>query len=329
MDKKLSELIDLAKHIPERYLDKAIDVLREIKSKADAEKPTPICRNCNSDHVVRNGLKDGKQRLLCRTCGKTYGETTNTVMQYSHNSETVWRQVIRDTIDGVSIDITAEALDLTHQTVFTMRHKILLALEKDLEINPTSLSGVCEADETYVLESYKGTKLDEGYWRGPRKHGATAQKPGISNEYVCVCTATSRDGGAVAKSVNRATPTGQNIKDVFEGRLDSAALVICDGAKSYDVLEKNGVCHVAHIPKGNGDNFYNINTTNGFHSFIKDRCRAARNFATKYLNRYNTLFEKVYRSSKHLVDEISNKLLDGNNRFNTIVATKAEGLLKI
>jgi len=212
-----------------------------------------------------------------------------------------------------------------------MRHKILLSLETDELRHPNILSGVCEADETYMLESYKGTKFDENFWRKPRKHGATAQKPGISSEYICICTATSRDGGAIAESVNRAKPTSKDINYVFGKKLAPCTLVICDGAKSYDVLEKSGVCSVLHLPIGEDvkGSFYNINTTNRFHSFIKERYRSARGFATNYLNRYNVLFCNTFKSDKFLVNDIFSKLMDGNFRFNSISDIKTLRLLSL
>jgi hypothetical protein len=76
-----------------------------------------------------------------------------------------------------------------------MRHKILPALEAEAANTPTVMSVVCELDDTFVLESYKGTKLPNDFWRKPRKHGAVAQKPGISNEYVCISMGVSRSGG--------------------------------------------------------------------------------------------------------------------------------------
>jgi transposase-like protein len=326
MDNKLAELIDLAKHIPEGFLENAIDALKQVKSQADENKPDPTCPHCDSDQISKNGNKDGKQRFLCRACGRTFGAATGSVMHYSHNPESVWKQVIRDTIEGVSIDKTAEAPGLSHNNVFTMRHKILLAAEQERMLHPTTISGVCEADETYVLESYKGTKLETDFWRKPRKHGAVAQSPGISSEYICICTATSRKSGAVAQTVNRAMPSSDNIREVFGDRMGADALMLCDGAKSYDVLVSDGVCHIARIKADETDDFYNINTTNGFHSFIKERYRSARGVATKYLNRYNALFEKAYRGSKYLADEIFSVLFDGNQRFNT-VATMNESLL--
>ncbi len=47
-----------------------------------------------------------------------------------------------------------------------------------------------EADETYVIESQKGTKCED---RKPGKHGAGATKRGLSHEQYCVCVATDRN----------------------------------------------------------------------------------------------------------------------------------------
>lgn len=62
MENKLAELIDLAKHIPESYLEAAIESLKEIKDKADNDRPMPDCPHCGSDKVVKNGFAQGKQR---------------------------------------------------------------------------------------------------------------------------------------------------------------------------------------------------------------------------------------------------------------------------
>ncbi|GFP28508.1 hypothetical protein HKBW3S33_01923, partial [Candidatus Hakubella thermalkaliphila] len=121
-----------------------------------------------------------------------------------------------------------------------MRHKILFAVEQEEIENPTKLSGVCEADETYVLESYKGKKMPNDFWRKPRKHGAVAAKPGLSNEYVCVCAGVERDGNAIAVAVYRAIAGKEDIDRVFGERVSESTLILSDGAKGYSVL--NGKC---------------------------------------------------------------------------------------
>jgi transposase-like protein len=37
------------------------------------------CKYCGSEHVVKNGNKWGKQRYLCRNCGKTNSETDDRI----------------------------------------------------------------------------------------------------------------------------------------------------------------------------------------------------------------------------------------------------------
>jgi len=49
-------------------------------------------------------------------------------MWRSHSGEALWKQVIRDTIDGKSIDKTADDLALTHATTYNMRHKNLFSI---------------------------------------------------------------------------------------------------------------------------------------------------------------------------------------------------------
>ena len=328
MENKLSKLIKLVQNLPEACLDEAIKNIEEIIENNTKEKSAPPCPHCRSD-AKRNGHKDGVQRFKCKSCGKTFGETTNTTMYNSQCGEAAWKQVIQDTVDGVPLDVTADCLELSHSTVFNMRHKILLALEAEETRNPTMLDGVCELDDTYVLESQKGTKIPEGYWRGPRKHGAVAQKRGVSNEYVCISAGVQRDGEAYSQTVTRSIPGKRDIAAAFDGHIGDAALIMCDGAESYDALGEKHGCTVMKVTEENRGGFTHINTVNGFHSFIKDRYKDYRGVATKYLNRYNALFSKAYRGNIDLADNIY-KILCSNdaNRFFSVNPTFADKLKK-
>jgi transposase-like protein len=283
---------------------------------------------CGEERVGRNGKKSGKQKYLCRSCNKSFVKTTGSAMENSHYGESVWKQVIRDTIDGVSIDDTANSLVLHHETVFNMRHKILYSIEQEMQHNTEKLTGVCEADETFILENFKGKEFPDNFHRKPRKHGAKAEKRGISSEYICVCAAVERGGSAYSEAVNRAAPTKENIVDVFGERINADALVLCDGAKSYGILEEEGHCTVMRI-KNEDKGFKKINNVNGFHSFIKERTRDARGFATKYLNRYLALFSGAYRKSEMLVDDIYKILSNTKNRYVTIAESQSVNLLVI
>ena len=329
MENKLSKLINLVQRLPEACLDEVIGYIEEKVEKNAEDKPTPSCPHCGRSAKL-NGKKDGRQRYQCSTCGKTFGETTNTAMTYSHSGEAAWKQVVRDTVAGVSIDETADSLLLSHSTVFNMRHKILLALEAEEIHQPTVLDGVCELDDTYVLESLKGTKLPEDYWRKPRKHGAVAQKRGISSEYVSISAGVQRDGEAYSQTVTRATPGKEDIAAAFKGHIGEAALIMCDGAASYNALGKSCGSAVMNVNDENRGGFTHINTVNGFHSFIKKRYEDYRGVATKYLNRYNALFSIVFRGDSDLTDRIYNILCSNDiPRFHSVNDVKTLGLLKI
>ena len=200
-----------------------------------------------------------------------------------------------------------------------MRHKILYAIERSLIESPVALSGVCQTDETYVLESVKGRKIQDDYHRKARKHGAVAAKRGISDEYICVCTSVTGEAKNVSLAMNRATPSKQEIIDVFGDRVSESTVVLCDGNQSYGALEDK--CIVATTKR--------INKANGFHSFIKERLDAARGVATIYLNRYNALFSKVYAADDSVIDDIFELMTSQSQAFFTISHTQSHDLLSI
>jgi transposase-like protein len=317
----LKDIIGLAKELPEEYFEETYKRLREIKEKADAEADTQpeSCPKCGSIAIKRNGKRNNRQAYLCKDCKKSFVATSTSAIAYSHASETVWKQVIRDTVAGVSIDKTAESLDLSHPTVFNMRHKILFLVEQAILDAPIALEGVCEADETYVLESVKGRKIPSGYHRKPRKHGAKASKAGLSDEYICVCTSVDSDNRCMTEVVNRASPSKAEIDKVFGKKVSPDTVILCDGSNRYDILEDK--CTVAHSKR--------VNKVNGFHSFIKERILAARGVATIYLNRYNALYSKIFANQDSAADEIWRLMTSRNGTFSTIEAVKQLNLLSI
>lgn len=290
------------------------------------------CPYCGSKHIVRNGKKCGKQRFLCRGCKQTFVTTTHTVMSMSHFPASVWKEVIAGTLHGDAIDYTAKNLGLSHPCVFGMRHKVLLALQDIISDDPVILSEVSEFDETFVLECYKGKKLPAEVARPARKHGAKAQKRGISSEYVCINTGVQRNGGAVAESVNRAKPDGTELQEVYDGHLADGTLVLCDGLRSYNALKEIADCTITDINSVDaGGSFYHLNTLNNFHSFIKERYNFYRGVATKYLNRYNALFSLAWCQKEDLVESLCSKMLcpGAKDYYHSIREIKTRKLLAI
>lgn len=305
----LEKLIDKLKTLSEDAIASILDGLNSLSEETAPEKPD--CPHCGGNKVILYGKARKKQRFLCKRCGRTFVPTTNTVMWQSHFPAHVWKSVIADTVETKSMDHTAERLGISHQTVFTMRHKILMAMEELPGFNDAVLDGVSELDETFVLECEKGRKFADNAPRKPRKHGAKASKRGISNEYVCICTGVERGGDAYALSANRAKPDAQELSTVFRGHISQKALALCDGLLSYNVLPKVtgctiGDCSCIDISQ---KKFFNLNTVNSFHSMIKRKYINYRGVATTYLNRYNTLLSSLFRSNGTLTRKLEEVLL--------------------
>ncbi len=74
----------------------------------------------------------------------------------------------------------------------------------------------------------------------------------------------------------------------------------------YPKLGKVLGLSVMNVKKETGS-FFNLNTVNNLHSFIKNRYYDYRGVATKYLNRYNMVFRAAYRM-RMSVDELAEKL---------------------
>ena len=284
-------------------LKKVHRYLTETLLAKDSPQDEVTCPWCGSSLVIKFGMRNGKQRYRCHNndCGKTFTTSTHTVMYHSQLSQEIWMEFLMDTLEGRSLDYSAHRLGFSHQTAFNLRHKILTALEAILELNPTTLTEIAELDETYVPDNYKGTPLPDDVGRAPRKRGGKAALRGISEKQICICTGVQRNGPVMARTVNRATPSKDEISQVFSGHIGPETLVLTDGGRSYNVL-KSAIegCSIVNVKKTDGG-AYHLNTVNNFHSFIKRWYSTFRGVATKYLNRYNGFFCVAYRKAKDIV----------------------------
>ena len=68
-------------------------------------------------------------------------------------------EICIDTLTMIPIHKTAARLNRSIKCIFLNHHKFLSMLEKYLESEKIQLSGTIECDETYVLESSKGSSL--------------------------------------------------------------------------------------------------------------------------------------------------------------------------
>ena len=114
------------------------------------------CPHCADRDIVGWGRSDGLLRFRCKSCGRTFNALTKTPMAHLRKKEK-WLDHARAMIEGKSLAKTAELCGVHPTTAFRWRHRFLRAPADD---KPRRLSGIVEADETFILESFKGRWSD-------------------------------------------------------------------------------------------------------------------------------------------------------------------------
>ncbi len=97
----------------------------------------------------------------------------------------------------MSVRRTAQVVGISVPTAFYWRHKILTALRN---LPKPTLTGIVEADETFFLESQKGSRH---LGHPARSSGGTGALRGISHHQVCVLVACDRSASTVSEVVGR------------------------------------------------------------------------------------------------------------------------------
>jgi hypothetical protein len=190
---------------------------------------------------------------------------------------------MRCLLAGRSIRRTARRLGVHPSTAFRWRHRVLAALRR---LPSEALTGIVEADETYVRYSEKGSRH---LGRTPRKRGAPAPKRGLSREQVPIVTALDRGGHRAAGVAGRGVPTAAAVALVLGPVVRPGSMLCTDGARSYaQFCTTHGVTHapVGAVPGGRVRGVYHIQHVNAYHQRLKDWMRRFRGVATKYLANY-------------------------------------------
>ena len=293
---------------PYQFDQIASQVVKYLKLNEQLKNTRPECCPCcgkTGEHLIKKGFQHGKQRYMCKACGKKFTYDINQITAHSHQPVDAWITVIEDTLAMKSLDETAGKIGVCHETAFNMRHKLLAYLETMIETAKPP-DELVETDETYVTESQKGVKCKN---RKPRKHGESASKRGLSNEQYCICVVTDRNKNVFAKCVNRAKPSSEDIIKALSAHVSRKSVLLCDGAASYNQLADTLECKkIELIGHESYDKVYHLNTVNNLHSRIKRMLGQFRGAASKYLNRYLALFSVIVSCTKPSMNEFVDEL---------------------
>lgn len=282
------------------------------------------CLHCGSTAVKRNGTYRSRQRYLCKDCGKSFNDMTNTPFSGSRYPEK-WVKYIEYMVEGYTLPKIAEELGIHISTAFYWRHKILNALKS---LGFDTLQGIVESDETFFRESMKGRKVTH---RKPRKRGARDPKRGISNLKIAVVVAHDRNGSVIARKAGRGRLKAKEIDSVIGDYIHPSALLCTDTGTNYKRFalmkglkhETINVRQQQYIKKG----IYHIQNVNSFHKRLKIWMARFQGVATKYLDNYLYWFRWL-EISKNLAfaKQVEQMLISACQKSNYFTVNKLRGI---
>ena len=153
----ISEIKNLLLGLDDKTFDSIVSSARKERQEALLAKKANgsiECPHCHGKRVVRNGNVNGRQRFLCRSCGRTFGATTGTVMHYSKKSIPHWEAYVECFSRRETLRECAFRCEISLSSVFNRRHKILDVLSSCN--SRLVLSGQVQADEKYFPDNFKG-----------------------------------------------------------------------------------------------------------------------------------------------------------------------------
>lgn len=242
------------------------------------------CPHCRSDQVVRNGVCDGLQRYLCRSCSKTFNATTGTPLSRLRDKGQfeAYAECMRH---GLSVRAAAAKVGVSVDKAFRWRHRFLQSV---VPHQPTGVVGMLEVDETYFRESQKGSRK---LTRPARYSGGRAKGAGRkAADWVPVLVGRVRGQPHTVDKV-LAKLNGVEVTAALKGAVKPGETVVCtDGHSAFLRLDKSLGVETRYFVAGyhgHTNKTFHVQTANNYHEQLKSWIqRRLRGVATKYLPNY-------------------------------------------
>lgn len=242
----------------------------------------PACGHCGCEDFSKWGVATGMKRYMCKACNRTFNALTGTPLAHLHKREK-WLDYARAIVDGLTLRKAAARVGVHLETSFRWRHRFLATSK---EAKPERLSGIVEADETFILKSAKGSRGLVG--RAPRKRGGKPKKTGTSpDDYDIVLIARDRSGATTDHILYDLTaPT---TAEVLKPIVAKDAVLVSDGRDAYAAFaHAESILHIAIIAS-HGEHVYrgfHIQNVNAYTSRLKSWLRPFRGVASWHLPSY-------------------------------------------
>ena len=209
-------------------------VLSEATEKVVQERGNKPCPHCSSIKTHKRGKQKGVQMYRCVDCSKWYSETTGTAL-YDIKLKSKWQSYLSCMEKGMSIKKIAKELNISIQTSFDWRHKILSSLS---QFTPKELADEIECDELELAINEKGNR---NLTRTSRKRSSDFKRnqKGGKITTVQIVAAVSRNGEKILKAVESKRLSKEQIAKVLDGKLAKQSTLITDKHPSYRAYAKD------------------------------------------------------------------------------------------
>jgi transposase-like protein len=264
---------------PAAGLGQVVALITEIRAQGRC------CPRCSNERCYRHGFANDLQRYCC-ACGRTFNDLTGTPLARLR-LKAKWLAYSQVLLDSLPVRKAADRVGVHRNTAFRWRHRFLHWVKFD---RPAALNGIVEADETFLLESQKGSRtLDR-----PRRHrGGHAAKRGIFSELDCILVARDREGRTVDAVTGRGALTAAQLKRDLLPKLDPQALLVSDGHPAYRAFaRKHRIAHEAVNLRAGvrarrlGNLAIHVQNVNAYHQRFKAWLQGFRGVASRYLPNY-------------------------------------------
>lgn len=240
------------------------------------------CPHCAGTRLYRHGQAHGLPRYRCQACGKTFNALTGTPLARLR-LKAKWLGYLQCMLESQTIRQAAKVCGIHRNTSFRWRHRFLQGARQD---RPAHLSGITEADETYLLESNKGAR---SLGRAARKRGGSARKRGLSQEQVCVLIARDRMGQTLDFVTGTGPVTKAQLRECLQPVLYGDALLVSDANAThhYFAAEADITHEVVNLSRGvRVKGAFHVQNVNAYHSRLRQWLHRFHGVATRYLPNY-------------------------------------------
>ena len=205
----------------------------------------PVCPHCNGTTAYKLTAKRNSKKPVrpgvykCKDCEQQFTVTVNTIFEDSHISLNKWLLAIHllcASKKGMSAHQLHRMLGVTYKSAWFMAHRIRYMMSQPSF--KQKLSGVIEADETYV--------------GGKRRNQGGRGRPDAYGHKQAVFALVKRDGDVRSFHVERVT--GENLRTILWKNAHPSSTIMTDNFASYDNL------------KGQFNTHYTVNHSTGEYS---------------------------------------------------------------